>query len=164
MGVLELAVDQAHAFGGELDMGHRRLGRAGGHSQRRLAQDSEGLGGSDAADAMRLHDFGETGLVDLGGPGGGGRAFPQRQEVFRSQVVGQLQHLRGYSATRAAGGSAGQAGALLPRSSAMRDHSRQFDDRGIIDRQPSETRAGRCAKPVAQHVRVAAIGPLASPR
>ena len=105
MGVLELAVDQAHTFGGELDMGHRRLGRAGGHSQRRLTQDSEGLGGSDAADAMRLQDFGETGLVDLGGPGGGGRAFPQRQEVFRRQVVGQLQHLRviANSATRAGG-------------------------------------------------------------
>ena len=67
-----LAVDQAHAFGGELDMGHRRLGRPGGHSQRLLAQDLEGLGGPDAADAMRLQDFGETGLVDLGGPGGRG--------------------------------------------------------------------------------------------
>ena len=49
-------------------MGHRRLeAQPAATRQRRLAQDSEGLGGSDAADAMRLHDFGETGLVDLGG-------------------------------------------------------------------------------------------------
>ena len=83
MGVLELPVDQAHAFGGELDLGHCRLGRVGGHALRLLTQDSQGLGVPDAADAMRLQDFGETGLVDLGGSGGGGRAFPQRQKVFR---------------------------------------------------------------------------------
>ena len=116
----------------------RRLGRAGGHSQRRLAQDSEGLGGSDAADAMRLQDFGETGLVDLGGPGGSGRAFPQRQEVFRHRVVGQLQHLRVIAPQQLAD-PVGQAGALLAQVVGDSRPLAQFDDRGIIRQTAGES-------------------------
>jgi hypothetical protein len=40
---------------------------------------------------MSLQDFCHSGLVDLGGLDGRGRAFPQRQEVLGRQVVGQLQ-------------------------------------------------------------------------
>src|SRR5208283_1920077 len=155
IGFLDLAVDQAHALGGDPDMRRRRLGSAGGHLQRLLAQDAKSLGGPNSSNAMRLEDFGETGLVDLSGPGGRGRTFPQREEVLGRQVVGHLQHLR-VIAPQLLADPVGQAGALLSEVVGDARPFAQFDDRGIVDRQQSKG-PPIGAQAVAQHLRVAAV-------
>ena len=118
IGVLELTVDQPRAFGGELDMGDRRLGRAGGDLQRLLAQDAQGLGGADPADAMSLQDFGEAGLVDPGGLGGGGCAIPTAPGSSRPSGRRPPAASAGSSATIA--GESGWPGGCAPGSGRRR--------------------------------------------
>jgi hypothetical protein len=91
---LDLVIDQVEALRNGRDVDAGRIGRSWRDCQRRPTQDGQGIVRSDSSDTMGCQHPRDFGLGQAHGFGRGWRLAPKCQEPVRTNISGQIKHLR----------------------------------------------------------------------